>query len=433
MLKKYTINLLLVVVVLSGYRLNAESLVFPPYGHSKGIQKLSQVKLTLFLPFAHFDEPQGMACTKMISRDDTSTDKDDDELTVYGVNSGASQIIYNTSMWTLDAFGKKGSGKDQFRSPKGITCDQFGNVYVVDAGNNRIVHLFNEKKKVKWVKVIPGTNSITGRLKDPSQIDIDATSFIYVTDSGNKRIIVFDSFGEVVKIITGSELVPFIGGPTTLALADGKSVWSFFKDERFIFTADSGGKRLWKIQFNGKVDKIVKMPPTYSANYAAVDYYHNVWVTDKENHCIMKFDHELNLLDIFGSYGKDNNQFQEPRGITIWKRFGQVFIAEKTGAQYYWIGSDVKNYSAQVNKESIELSSKLTEYSFVSLFSAGSVGRQDTLFFIKQQFLAPGLSTLTIPLSSDITSEVFPLTMRVEPTYSSYSYKYWDYPVSATK
>jgi hypothetical protein len=34
----------------------------------------------------------------------------------------------------------------------------------------------------------------------------------------------------------------------------------------------------------------------------AIDYYHNYWITDKNRHCVLKFDHDLNLLDIFGSH-----------------------------------------------------------------------------------------------------------------------------------
>ena len=62
-------------------------------------------------------------------------------------------------MWGLDSYGKKGSGEGQFLFPKGIACDVYGNVYVVDAGNNRIVHLFNPKRKVTWVKAFNGKGS----------------------------------------------------------------------------------------------------------------------------------------------------------------------------------------------------------------------------------------------------------------------------------
>lgn len=410
--------------------IHSESLVFPPYGHSHGIRKATQVHLSLFLPFAHFDNPEGMATAKMVARDDTTTEKDDDELIVYGVNSAKHQIVYNTSMWSLDVYGKKGNGKDQFKNPKGICCDAYGNVYVADAGNNRIVHLFNSKKKVKWVKTFSGDGNGMVGLRSPAQIGIDASGFIYVTDEGNQRIILFDSFGMILKIMTGCDTARFSNGPTTLAIADGKFYWSYFKNERLIFCADKNGKRLWKIDFNGNVLKTIQMPLSYTANYAAVDYYHNVWVTDKNNHCILKFDHDLNLLDVFGSYGKEDNQFIEPRGIAIWKRFGQAFIAENSGAQYFWIGTDVKSKNLQMAKNKITIHLQLTEHSFVSLFLPQ---KKDTLFLLKQQFINPGSSSTTIPALNETQLSHESVILRIEPTYSSYSYRFWDFPLKMEK
>ena len=89
----------------------------------------------------------------MKSRNDTSTTKDDDEVVVYGVNSGRSELIYNTSMWGLARYGTRGSESGQFLNPKGIAIDANGNVYVADCGNNRIVHLFNPGKTVSWIGV----------------------------------------------------------------------------------------------------------------------------------------------------------------------------------------------------------------------------------------------------------------------------------------
>ena len=141
-------------------------------------------------------------------------------------------------------------------------------------------------------------------------------------------------------------------------------------------------------QVRGAIVVRASMPPGHKAFYAAADYFHNVWVTDKENHCIVKFDKDLRLLDVFGSRGDDKNQFLEPRGIAIWQRFGQVFIAEKKGAQYFWVGTDLKS------KELIEkgnsryvLNVNVTEYSFISLFE--TAGR-DTSWLISKRLVFPG-------------------------------------------
>ncbi len=417
-----------IIVLAVIFQVSGNSLVFPPYGHSHGIRKATQGHLFLFLPFARFVDPQGLATAKMDARDDPSTENDDDEVVVYGVNSGRHQLIYNTSMWGLATYGKKGSGKNQFRFPKGITCDPKGNVYVVDAGNNRIVHLFNPQKKVSWVKSFSGEDGSRAGLKEPMQVALDAAGMIYVTDTGNRRIVVFDSSGNVIRKIAPADTLSFDEGPTTLAVADGSFRHSYYRRERVIFCADRKGKRLWKIDISGKVIKTVPVPQGYAAFYGAVDYYHNFYITDSEKHCILKFDHDLELLDIFGSRGKENNQFIEPRGIAIWKRYGQTFIAEKTGAQYFWVGTGLKQAGIwkEENTDTFFIKTDVSEYSYMSLLF---VTGQDTTAIKSKQFTMPGERVFPFTRDDARSLKGGKFIFRIEPTYSSYTYYHWDYPI----
>lgn len=419
------VKYILLITIFCG-TLKAQSLVFPPYGHSHGIRKAKQIHLFLFLPFARFDDPQGLAAAKLDARDDTTTESDDDELVVYGVNSGRHQIIYNTSMWGIDSYGEQGSAKGQFNKPLGITCDPKGNVFVVDAGNNRIVHLFNPKRKLSWVKTFDGSAQNGVKLKSPSQIGLDEDGMLYVTDTGNKRIVVFDEKGHVVKTLPNTDTFSFDHGPTTLAVADGHRHWSYFREERAVFCADRNGKRIWKIDFNGTVLDTAVMPHGYTANYAAVDYYHNIWISDIKNHCIVKFDHNLALLDIFGSEGEGDNQFIEPRGIAIWKRYGQTFIAEKEGAQYYWIGTGMKKAYLVNDQENaaFTLMTDLSEHSYASLFILSGA---DTVKILDKQFIQAGtqMTRLKQETGRKFTNGI--LLLRIEPTYSSYTYYQWNY------
>ena len=47
--------------------------------------------------------------------------------------------VFDTKGTFLHCFGKNGSGEGEFDSPYGITTDTFGNLYVSDFGNNRVV------------------------------------------------------------------------------------------------------------------------------------------------------------------------------------------------------------------------------------------------------------------------------------------------------
>lgn len=364
----------------------------------------------------------------MVARDDTTTEDDDDEVVVYGVNSGRHQLIYNTSMWGLDAYGKEGSGKDRFRSPKGVACDPAGNVYVADCGNDRIVHLFNPERRVHWVKAFDGADSGGAGLSSPSQVAVDEDGNVYVSDTGNRRLVVFKADGHVLREIPAHGAFRFVDGPTTLAVADGRSCWSYFRSERAIFCADSGGRRIRKLSLDGKVSETIYLPVGYRAFYGAVDYYHNFWVTDTNNHCILKFDHNLDLLDTFGTYGNDDNQFAEPRGIAIWKRYGQTFVAERNGAQYYWIGTELRHHHVRPDsaRNGYLVETDLTEYSYVSLMR--SRGGEEPVV-LRKRHVHPGRRWTVFRLKPEDVSVRDGLLLRVEPTYSSYTYYHWDCPV----
>lgn len=424
--------LIFIVINLLQSFVYGKTLVFPPYGHSHGIRKATQAHLFMFLPFTRFKNPQGLAAAKMISRDDTTTENDDDEVVVYGVNSGKHQIIYNISMWGLATYGREGDGVGRFKNPKGVACDPKGNVYVADTDNNRVVHLFNPNKYVEWVKSFNGAGTNDQGLQSPSQIGLSEDGRIYVSDTKNNRIVVFDSTGKIQNKFFGNDSITFSQGPTTLAIADGTSKFSFFRKEQFIFCADKNGKRLWCIDFNGRVKKIISISEGYTAGYAAIDYYHNIWITDKNKHCILKYDNKLQLLDIFGSYGKEDNQFIEPRGIAIWKRYGQTFIAEKNGAQYYWIGTDLKRKELRTDtrKNYYIINTDLTEYSYVSFYY---VKNNDTTTLIKNHFIFPGNKTIHARINKQLVLSGGLYVFRIEPTYSSHSFYHWDYPLKFVK
>jgi len=406
-----------------------ESLVFPPYSHSYGIRKATPKHLFMFFgPRTSFKDPQGVAAVRLKSWDDPKSAKDDDEVTVYGVNSGRHQIIYNTSMYTLGMYGKKGSGKDRLNNPKGIGADSKGNVVVADYGNNRIVHLFNPKSELEWRSAFVGDTANGNGLKGPTQVAIDERETVYAADEGNNRIVVFDISGNVKQYIPSKASFSFENGPTALAIADGRARWSYFDSERILFCADRNGTRLWKLDLKGNVLKKVSVPSGYTISYGAIDYYHNFWATDTKRHCVLKWDHNLKLLDIFGSHGSGDNQFEQPRGIAIYKRFGQVFVAEEKGAQYYWVGTHLKNAKLKPVENSYKLDVLATEYSYVSLFTANGT---DTTYYLKRRMMYPGRADMVLSESqSEKIKGKNNVMLKIEPTYSSRSFYAWFYPIS---
>jgi hypothetical protein len=100
--------------------------------------------------------------------------------------------------------------------------------------------------------------------------------------------------------------------------------------------------------------------------YICIDYYNQILVTDSKNHCIHKFTHNLDYITSFGKEGDDDFEFIKPTGITIHRRFGQLFVAEDSGAQYYWVGTDVHDLNIEHYQKNLHFSFKITEPSFLT-------------------------------------------------------------------
>jgi hypothetical protein len=76
-----------------------------------------------------------------------------------------------------------GSWAYQFNSPTSITFDQFGNMYVLDSGNNRIQRW--------WPGSSYGVTVASGVLSNPRGMVFDTFGNLIVADYSNHRIVSF--------------------------------------------------------------------------------------------------------------------------------------------------------------------------------------------------------------------------------------------------
>ncbi|MFQ5627711.1 MAG: hypothetical protein ACE5I1_03045, partial [bacterium] len=120
----------------SNEKYNPTSLVFPTRKHIP-IRKATKFHLFLYVQNrVKVSNPQGIALTRLDSWENPKTEKDDDEITIYGVNSGQNVLIYNSSMTTISVYGLKKRGQEKLNNPHGIAAAHWGDVYVADTGNN---------------------------------------------------------------------------------------------------------------------------------------------------------------------------------------------------------------------------------------------------------------------------------------------------------
>jgi hypothetical protein len=320
------------------------TLVYPPYNHTYGIHKARTPHLKLFLGGRTvFSDPQGLAAVKLAQDDDPSQKTDDFQLTLLGLNAGRGEIIYNSSMQTLAMYGTLGGAEGQFDAPRGIAADVKGRVYVADSGNRRVVRLVWRDRQLVWAGLVKGD------FQEPWGVaTAPAGDEVYVSDHLGDQVYRWippaDSGGgdgELVAVFPQG-----LRRPTAVAALDSREEWLNPREDA-LYVIYEDGARLGKFDREGKLlaetaateRDSLSAPPRFA--YLACDFYGNVYVTDTGNGTIYKFKRDLTYLTRYGAQGEGDFQLMEPRGIAIWKRFGQVFVAEKDGAQYFFVGTDI--------------------------------------------------------------------------------------------
>ena len=233
-------------------------------------------------------------------------------------------------------WGSGGSADGQFRAPYGVVADGFGNVYVTDfgngLGNNDRVEKFDSNGGflTKWGSLGSGDT----QFENPWGIATDSDGNVYVADVNNHYIKKFDPSGVFA--------VKFGGGGSVdgqFGLAVGVAVDSAGN----VYVADhDGGSPL--------VDRIQKFKPIPTPDgYAyddqwgvtgsepgqfnepsdvAVDTVGNVYVSDRKNHRVQKFDSDGFFIVQWGGMGSGDGQLAFPEGIAT-DAAGNVYVADR--------------------------------------------------------------------------------------------------------
>gem|GEM_PF-840478 len=228
---------------------------------------------------------------------------------VWVVDAGNNRVEkFNDKGEYLSKFGSEGSGNGQFYGPSGIVVDSSGNVWVVDAGNNR-VEKFNSSGS--YLSQFGSEGSGNGQFYGPSGIAIGLSGNIWVLDAGNNRVEKFNSKGEYLSKFgsEGSGNGQFYG-PSGIVVDSSGYLW----------VTDEGNNRVEK--FNDKGEYLSQFGPEGEGQLngprdIAVDPVGNLWVTDTSNNRIVKFDPSGEYLAQLGSEGAGESQFYFPNGIAI--------------------------------------------------------------------------------------------------------------------
>ena len=127
------------------------------------------------------------------------------------------------------------------REPFGVAVDRLGRVYVVDAGNHRLL-LFDED----WNPIddIGGFGSAPGQFDRPAFVTIDNDLNVLVSDAGNRRIARFDAkLNFVDEVLLRDEEDPLkFGEPSGVAVNSYGELWVADRTTNRVAVFDAVGR-----------------------------------------------------------------------------------------------------------------------------------------------------------------------------------------------
>jgi len=426
-------NITLILLNSTGVSAAETTIVEPPWKHCFGINRVRQSHLSLYSGYKkRFASPQGIVALKL-DANDRPGQSDDDELTVYGVNSDAGEIIYNKSLASLGFWNAADKSDSALSNPIGIAAAPDGSVIIADTGNNRLVLLKNENNNLHYLFASRLDDS-NQQLSGPSDVDFENDT-LYVADTGNNRIIAALNRDSSLQTIRNVRPSKPLYHPFGIACISGKR-FNYY-NSNFIVITDSLNKRLVQISLDGRVQKVTRIYDISDRGggfyFVEIDYYSNIYVTDTDGGCVYKFNKDLQFLSRLACSDSDKHRLEEPRGITIYRRFGQIFVAERSGASYFWVGTDVLYASGKINYldenhsgRVLQVRFLLTEHSYVTirLKADDDCGKRT---FIENVFMAPGIvfriyELALFPEAEKLANCKYFIEIEAVPTYASKRY-----------
>ncbi len=222
-------------------------------------------------------------------------------------------------------------------SPAAVAVDKYGMIYLVDAGNNRIIS-FNQR-------LIPiadrgGFGGGYGSFNRPSDIVVDNTLTLVVTDNGNQRIVKLDSklnYIEELNLVDDED--PFMFGDIA-----GVTVNEYGE----IWISDRSNNRLALFNNISKFDKFVG-----DFGYGGGQLYNPEKIVRSSKSKFAVCDPGNSRVVIYDEYGNHNRdlvseQFTQPvsvaysRNGTLWvldQKISQVVNISESGELLYISGS----------------------------------------------------------------------------------------------
>ena len=189
----------------------------------------------------------------------------------------------------------------------------------------------------------PFDDSDTSHFTIPRDVAVDLSGNIWVADGNSHRVLKYDSNGVYTGVKIGlSGILACCGNdrlnfPFSVAADSEGNIWIADRNNNRVQKFDSSGTYLLTIGIPGTGAAGTGTNEVYRPNGVAVDSADNVYVTEQANHRVQKFDSNGVYAGLTigtpGVAGSDNAHFDQPKDITL-DSAGNIYVADGEGANH---------------------------------------------------------------------------------------------------
>jgi DNA-binding beta-propeller fold protein YncE len=216
-------------------------------------------------------------------------------------------------------FGSNDSSDRRFLTPHVLAVDLYGNFYICDSDNNRIV-VFDYNGN--WKENFGSKGSLDGEFCNPGGIAFNSKGHLLVCDTNNARIQIFDKNMKHMRTIgtRGGRAGKFLN-PVAIAIdycdniyiADaGNHRIQIFSPEGLLLRVIGSGFERHGLRNGGSEDGELNTPSS-----VAVGQNGWIYVSETCNNRIQVFTNDGKFLFKFGSFGSLEGQFNNPCSLSL--------------------------------------------------------------------------------------------------------------------
>ncbi len=300
-------------------------------------------------------------------------------------NGISASAVFGQPDMVSNVINNGGLSASTLNSPNGLITDSFGNLYVADQGNSRVLRYVNSATAVTGASTsativfgqpnmfanIPNNGGINAStLNNPRGVAIDGSRNLYIVDTDNSRVL---RYANVTSANTGASATSvmgqfvFVNGSSNMISPERLNSPSFIAIDQTtgkVFVSDANNHRVLRytsvqaLRTGGSAEAVFGQPDMFSniANNGGVSAYTlnnpqglaidgvgNLYVADNFNHRILRYTNAVTAISgagasaVFGqpdmisrvanNGGRSASSLNQPQGI-VTDMAGNLYVAD---------------------------------------------------------------------------------------------------------